>query len=550
MTHARASRWLVGVSIWSALLASASVAYAQPSAKSTAQRVPWLRGATCYEVFVRSFADSDGDGIGDLRGLTERLDYINDGNPKSTSDLGARCIWLMPVAESPSYHGYDVSDYYRVERDYGTTADLKRLVAEAHKRGIRVLVDMVLNHISSEHPLFQQALRDTASPARAYFRWSPTRGPNNKWGGNNWHPSPVRDEFYYGFFWKGMPDLNYERPQALAEMQKVATYWLREMGVDGFRLDAVKYLVERGTQADDTPETHKVLRDFAQHVRRIKPDAYTIGEVFDSTSTLFTYYPDQLDGYFAFEVADSIVHAVRRGDARGVLAPALRMQARIPASRWSPFLRNHDQPRTMTELAGDFTKARLAAFLLFTMPGFPFLYYGEELGMTGPKPDEQIRTPMAWTRAGPHTGFSTGTPWQPLRSDSMVANVEAQHADSTSLLNWHRQLIHLRAANSALASGVLVPLTTNAAGVAAYVRQEGARAVLALVNLDSIATSSLTIASDRTSLTPGRYSLRRLVGAPMTVQLRVSAGRQLSFATSPAVIPSRSAHLYELVRLR
>lgn len=544
MNRSLAWRLFTGVSIASAFIGGPGAANAQ----STAQRVPWLRGATCYEVFVRSFADSDGDGIGDLRGLTQRLDYINDGNAQTTRDLGARCIWLMPVAESPGYHGYDVSDYYRIERDYGTAEDFKRFVAEAHKRGIRVLVDMVLNHMSSEHTLFQEALRDTTSPARAFFRWSPTRGPNNKWGGNNWHQSPVRNEFYYAFFWQGMPDLNYERPQALAEMLKVATFWLREMGVDGFRLDAVKYLVERGTQADDTPGTHRVLRDFAQHVRRIKSDAYTIGEVFDSTSTLFTYYPDQLDGYFAFEVADSIVHAVRRGDARGVLAPALRMQARTPAARWSPFLRNHDQPRTMTELGGDFTKARLAAFLLLTMPGFPFLYYGEELGMTGPKPDEQIRTPMAWTRTGPHAGFTTGTPWQPLRADSMRANVEAQDNDSTSLLNWHRQLIHLRSANGALATGRLVPLTTNHAGVTAYLRHDGARSVLALVNLDSAAAPALTITSARTTMTAGRYTLRRLIGLATSAQIIVTAGGRVSFATPATTIPPRSAQLFELVR--
>src|SRR6187399_945503 len=150
----------------------------------SAQRAPatsWQRGATCYEIFVRSFADSDGDGIGDLRGLTAKLDYINDGDARSTRDLGARCIWLMPVAESPGYHGYDVSDYYKVEKDYGTNEDFKALVRAAHQRGIRVLVDMVLNHLSSEHPFFQSALRDTTSAYRSFFRWSPTRGPDNKW---------------------------------------------------------------------------------------------------------------------------------------------------------------------------------------------------------------------------------------------------------------------------------------------------------------------------------------------------------------------------------
>src|SRR6266576_1197182 len=164
----------------------------------------WTRGAVCYEVFVRSFYDSNGDGIGDLNGLIEKLDYI--------AQLGASCVWLMPVAASPSYHGYDVSDYYKVEPAYGTNDDFKRLVKQAHRRGIVVLVDMVLNHSSSEHPYFQAALHDTTSPYRAWYRFAPQPLGKGPWGGEAWHRSPVRDEYYYGVFWSGMPDLNYETP--------------------------------------------------------------------------------------------------------------------------------------------------------------------------------------------------------------------------------------------------------------------------------------------------------------------------------------------------
>ena len=156
----------------------------------------WVHGTTCYEVFVRSFYDSDGDGVGDLKGLTAKLDYINDGNPRSQHSLGARCVWLMPIMESPSYHGYDATDYYKVARAYGTNDDFKRLIAEAHNRGIKVLIDMVLNHTSNEHPWFQAALHDTASPYRAWYRWSPTR-PNEKgpWGQDVWYKSPVPSPF-------------------------------------------------------------------------------------------------------------------------------------------------------------------------------------------------------------------------------------------------------------------------------------------------------------------------------------------------------------------
>lgn len=185
--------------------------------------VAWTRGATCYEVFVRSFQDSDGDGTGDLKGLIARLDYINDGKEKGTTSLGARCIWLMPVAESPSYHGYDVSNYYRVNREYGTNSDFKRPVAEAHRRGIKVLVDMVLNHTSSEHHYFREALRDTASPYRAWFRWSAEKPADlNPWGQSNWRKSPVRDEWYYAFFDRHMPDLHYRQPPVVAEAKKIA----------------------------------------------------------------------------------------------------------------------------------------------------------------------------------------------------------------------------------------------------------------------------------------------------------------------------------------
>ena len=179
---------------------------AQPPVRTPSQPA-WTRGGTCYEVFVRSFFDSDGDGTGDLAGLTSRLDYINDGNPASSTDLGADCIWLMPVAASPSYHGYDVSDYYRVEPAYGTNDDFKRLVREAHRRGIRVLVDMVLNHSSNRHPFFEAALRDTTSPYRRWYRFSPTPLGKGPWGQDAWRRSPVREEYYWGVFSPAMPDL-------------------------------------------------------------------------------------------------------------------------------------------------------------------------------------------------------------------------------------------------------------------------------------------------------------------------------------------------------
>ena len=230
----------------------------------------WVRGATCYEVFVRSFYDSDGDGVGDLKGLTAKLDYINDGNPRSQHSLGARCIWLMPIMESPSYHGYDATDYYKVARAYGTNDDFKRLISEAHKRGIKVLIDMVLNHTSNENPWFQASMRDTTSPYRAWYRWSPTK-PNEKgpWGQDVWYKSPVRDEYYYGVFWSGMPDLNYETPAVRTEVKKIARFWLADMNVDGFRLDAVPFLMEDHGTLAGSPGTHALLHEYAEYVHKL-----------------------------------------------------------------------------------------------------------------------------------------------------------------------------------------------------------------------------------------------------------------------------------------
>ena len=463
----------------------------------------WTRGGTCYEVFVRSFQDSDGDGIGDLTGLTSKLDYIKG--------LGADCIWLMPIARSPSYHGYDVSDYYTVEPAYGTNADFRRMVREAHRRGIVVLVDFVPNHTSNQNPWFEAASRDTASPYRSWYRFSPTPLDSGPWGAGAWRRSAVRNEYYYGAFSPAMPDLDYHTPAVRAEMEKVATFWLREMGADGFRLDAIKYIVEDGPCMQDCAGTHQFLHQWAEHVQRIHPGAYSVGEAWGPISQMLPYYPDQLTSYFGFELADSLLAGVRDGRATGLLAGYLRLQDTLPAWRWSPFLSNHDGNRTMSLLGGDFAKAKLAATLLLTLPGLPFVYYGEEIGMTGMKPDPRLRTPMQW-RAIAGGAFTRGTPWEAFQPDSFTTTVEAQDKDSSSLLNLYRRLIHLRRQNPALADGRLVPVTSSSAQVEAYLRVTATRAVLVLANLGASAAGDLTISSRAPQLRPGRYTARGLLG--------------------------------------
>jgi alpha-amylase len=535
-------------SLAAATLLLAATAAAQ--AQTTAGPLPeWRRSGVCYEVFVRSFHDSDGDGVGDLRGLIGRLDYINDGNPATDGDLGATCIWLMPIAQSPSYHGYDVTNYYEVNREYGTNEEFRELMREARRRGIHVIVDLVLNHMSSEHPYFKSALLDSASPFRDWFIWSPTVRPAPGWTAPVWHQVPGREEFYYGLFWGGMPDINLANRDATAKLKDVARFWLEDMGVDGFRIDAVGHFFEgpAGEWKHD-PAAHPWLRDYAAYIRGIAPTAFTVGEVWDNIDNILPYYPDQLDNYFIFEVADAIVTAVRSGEGATLLAAVERATRVFPEGRWSPFVRNHDQTRTMHELGGDVPSAKLASTLLLTMPGFPFLYYGEELGMAADKPDPRLRTPMHWTleRAA---GFTAGVPWEPLQPDSFTANVAAQDGDPASLLNHHRRLIRLRAAHGALgATGSFVPLTTNRAGVIAFLRvHEGSTAVV-LANLSAEPASGVAISGPAGALPTDRYAVRSLLDDRQAGSLRVTGSGAIGgWSPVPRLAP-REAVIMVLTR--
>jgi glycosidase len=478
-------RTLVAAAVTLALSASCTGTPNTPRLPAPVVAGPWWREGVCYEVFVRSFYDSDGDGIGDLKGLTARLDYINDRNPASTKSLGANCIWLMPIDKAASYHGYDVIDYYHVDPQYGTDDDFRNLVAEAHRRGIHVIVDFVPNHSSSDNPWFRSALRGPGNPYRDWYRWSSTaKSEKGPWGQEVWHKSPLRDEYYYGLFWHGMPDLNYETPALMQEMLKVTRYWLTEMHADGFRFDAIPYLVEEDGRIQHTRGTHRVLRDFGNVIRETSPSSFTIGEMSDEDPRILaTYYPDQLDAYFAFGVAFATVDAARTGKATGFIKAVADANRLLPPGRWSPFLTNHDHVRVMSQLGGDVARERVAAGAMLMLPGMPFVYYGEEIGMLGTKPDETIRNPMQWS-AAPNGGFTTGSPWEALQPDWRTKNVALQDDDSTSLLNHYRQLIRLRNSQEALRSGSLTMLTTGdtTGAIAAWLRQSDREAFLIVVN--------------------------------------------------------------------
>ena len=485
-------------------------------------------GRVWYEAFVRSFADGDGDGIGDLRGLTARLDHLNDGDPTTTADLGVTGIWLMPIAESPSYHGYDVVDYRAVERDYGTRADVEAFLDAAHRRGIRVIVDLVLEPQLGREPVVPRR-RDARLAARPVVRLvghpADVARPD---GQTVWHPAGTR--WYYGVFSPDMPDLNLRNPGVTRELEDVARFWLEDVGVDGFRLDAAKHLIEDGEDRQtNTPETRAWLAGFKASVDAVRPDALLVGEVWDPASIAGAYVPGSVDGTFDFGLATATRLALQNGRAAPLMTGLTDTLAAWPANQNASFLTNHDQPRIMSELGGDVPSAKLAAFMLLTEPGTPFLYYGEEIGMTGTKPDERIRTPMRWTTDPATAGFTTGTPWEPLSDDPPTVSVEAQTGDPGSLLTTYRDLVRLRGQQPALQRGATVVVDGGAEPVIGWLRTTGEEALLVVVNV-----SDAPVTDYRLTLDGGPLC------GPMAARLLGTVGGDpAATPASPAVTPGR-----------
>ncbi|HJP88701.1 MAG TPA: alpha-amylase family glycosyl hydrolase [Candidatus Limnocylindrales bacterium] len=452
----------------------------------------WWQTAVFYEVFVRSYADSNGDGIGDFDGLREHLDDIQR--------LGANALWLMPVAKSPSYHGYDVTDYTAVERDYGSLESFKSLIAEAHRRNMFVVIDFEANHTSIDHPWFQDAL--DGGKHHDWYVWSKDDPgwPNPIGAGNPWRSSKAG--YYYALFWEGMPDLNLRNPAATKALEKAASFW-QALGVDGFRIDAARHLIEDGPdQQVNTPETHAWLQAFSADVHAnddIATNKHTlvVGEVADAERVSGGYVSDSsLDMAFDFEIGPAIANAVSHGDAASLLISEAGIGKAYADGGAGTFLSNHDQPRIMTQLRGDMTAAKLSAETLLTAPGTPFIYYGEELGMTGPKPDEQIRTPYPWTASGPGYGFTTGTPWEPFGDGAATANHATEAADPNSLLSTYTNLVALRKW-SWFATAPFIALDSSNPKIAASLRvqQRGYPGMLVVQNLatDDAANVSLTL---------------------------------------------------------
>jgi alpha-amylase len=481
----------------------------------------WWRDRVFYEVFVRSFADSDGDGIGDLPGLIGRLDYLNDGDPATTDDLGVTGLWLMPIMPSPSYHGYDVTDYRSVQAAYGSLKDLRRLVSEAHKRGIAVILDLPLNHTSDQDPWF----KDSRTPGSAHADWYVWA---DQPGGDGWHPDGKR--YYYAGFGADFPELNLREPAVTAELTRDARFWLEDVGVDGFRIDAAKHLIEDGSVTEDTPETHAWLGDLRTTLDRTTPGALLLGEVWDTSRISASYVPDALDMTFDFGLATAYVSAVQGGQAWGLQRALVNTGGLYPAGGFGAFLTNHDMDRLASQLGSDPTQMRLAAELLLTGPGVPFVYYGEEIGMTGTKPDERIRTPMRWEASGKAAGFSRATPWEPLSADEAPVDVADQRADPTSLLSLYRDLVRLRGAHPALAAGALLPVSTPAPTVVATLRSVVGETDLVVANVGATPVSDYTLDLAAGPLC-GRPAATGLFGLPV-------GGGAVATPTAPAVTAS------------
>ena len=530
----------------------------------------WFKDAVFYQVYLRAFADSNGDGHGDLRGLTQKLDYLQA--------LGVDCLWLMPIYPSPLLDdGYDIADYYGVHPDYGTLDDFKTFLAEAHARGLRVIADLVLNHTSDQHPWFQAARADRHSPFRDYYVWSDT---DQKFKDarlifldiekSNWTWDATAGQYFWHRFYASQPDLNYDNPAVRAEMLNVARFWL-DLGLDGFRADAVPYLFEReGTNCENLPETHAYLKELRRFVDEHYPKGGRIllAEANQWPQDVRAYFGDGDEFHMAFHfpVMPRIYMALARAD-RTPIVDILARTPPIPAHcQWCTFLRNHDEltlemvtpeerdsmwrtyapearmrlnlgirRRLAPLLDGDRRKVELLSSILFTLPGAPIIYYGDEIGMGDNiwlDDRDGVRTPLQWD-AGPNAGFSTrDVPperlYAPVIADERFGyqrvNVAAQRADPDSLWHTLRRMIAVRKQQRAFGQGACEFLPVENRAALAVVRTFAEETILAI--------HSLSPAEQHISL-----DLRRWSGARVHDLLAARTLREVTPDPHPLALP-------------
>jgi maltose alpha-D-glucosyltransferase/alpha-amylase len=489
----------------------------------------WFKRAVFYEVLVRGFSDSNSDGTGDLRGLADKLDYL--------AWLGIDCLWLPPFYPSPLRDGgYDISDYEGVLAEFGTIDDFTGLLKAAHERGIKVIIDFVMNHTSDQHAWFQASRKDPNGPYGNYYVWSDddTRYPDARiifvdTEPSNWTFDPVRKQYFWHRFFSHQPDLNFDSPDVQQAMIDALRFWL-DLGIDGFRLYAVPYLYERdGTNGENLPETHEFLKRLRKEIDRDYPDRVMLCEANQWPDDVVQYFGDPATGgdechmAFHFPVMPRIFMAVRR-ENRYPISEIMEQTPSIPANcQWGIFLRNHDEltlemvsdeerdymwaeyakdPRMKANigirrrlaplLENDINQIELFTALLLSLPGSPVLYYGDEIGMgdniwLGDR--DGVRTPMQWT-PDRNAGFSSCDPgrlYLPVNMDSIygfqVTNVESQTRNSSSLLHWMRRMIRVRKANPAFGLGTFHDIGGSNPSVLAFVRAFGDDIVLCVNNL-------------------------------------------------------------------
>ncbi len=436
----------------------------------------WDRGVF-VEILVRAYQDSNGDGIGDLNGLTARLDYLKE--------LGVSGIWLMPVFKSADHdHGYAVANYREIEPQYGTLADFDRLIAEAHKRGIGIIVDYVMNHSSADHPAFENAYdRPRTSRYKDWYIFSNKEMPGwNTFSGDPWREGGP-NRWYYAVFDAAMPDFNLRNPEVVDFHMNNLKFWLNH-GVDGFRFDAVGVLIENSAIAwENQPENHQLMKKvqdlLAQYGKR-----YMVCEAPSDPGAFAA--EDSCGSAFAFGIQKHIIKSIKMGRVMPDMLYNLRT---LPVARMGTILANHDYfagARLFDQFRGDLAGYRLAAASLLTLPGRPFIYYGEEIGLSHAEPvaydDQSIRAPMSWSSA-PQTGFTTsGEPFRPNAANWQQFNVEAERGKPDSLLSWYERLIALRQGQPALKLGDFKALSKNDDPIFAFEREYQGSKVLVLIN--------------------------------------------------------------------
>lgn len=435
----------------------------------------------CYQIFVRSFADSNGDGIGDLQGIIKSLPYLKE--------LGVEGLWLTPIFKSPSYHKYDCTDYYQVDPEYGTEEDLIMLCQQAKRFGIEIILDLVLNHTSDRHPWFRNAARNAESPYRDFYYWkTPTaikqagigqRAATEDSGEKYpWHwPKNKSSHKYYGMFWSGMPDLNLDTPALRQELVQIAKYWLQR-GVSGFRLDAAKHLFPSWEPVE---KTLNYWKEFRNALEQDFPKVYLVGEVWDAPEKVAPFF-EFFDANFNIDLSFQIKRLLKGQISKGLFEAFLKQTYQVYQLRRTDFidailLNNHDQDRIGSVLQNDPAKLKLAAKILFTLPGQVYLYYGEELGMLGAKPDEHIREPFPW-----HD--ERKTTWLKAKYQA-PASPNQQDQDSEAMLRFYKMLIGLRLSVPALAT--ILPnfeiVQEVSLEVLVFVRKHAEGDVLVLINL-------------------------------------------------------------------